>query len=79
MKRAFMTFKKLHILKSQIQFSYFFLGCNFSYTFLIKDEAEEIQKKKEKLIQLQQKRKEEQEKKRQYKEIEMSRRKDQER
>ncbi|XP_076084754.1 calmodulin-regulated spectrin-associated protein 1-B-like isoform X5 [Mytilus galloprovincialis] len=48
-------------------------------TSINQDEAEEIQKKKEKLIQLQQKRKEEQEKKRQYKEIEMSRRKDQER
>jgi hypothetical protein len=36
-------------------------------------------RKKEKLIQLQQKRKEENEKKRQYKEIEMARRKEQER
>lgn len=48
-------------------------------TSIDQTEAEEIQRKKEKLIQLQLKRKEEQEKKRQYKDIEMSRRKEQDR
>lgn len=40
---------------------------------------EELNRKKEKFIQMQIKRKEEQDKKRQYKELEMSRRKEQER